>query len=219
MQQADSLKKIDNESNAQREQFDFMFRQVYNYIFTVENLRSKSVISKIEKLFEEDPLKFDPFTVTYDLKKSEKRRQQEQLNRSAEQIYEEELKRQKQIKDQFESLIAKFDINVGLSNDDIPNNVKHCMKAMREGNSFKCYKEGKFFEHETIEEKKRMLTEKYVKRLIKNVEMQQELTLLERLMDKYMDPWAVYDLVIRQLFFIDVVKNQDRRIFSTELLK
>ena len=89
-----------------------MFRTIYNYIFRAESSRLKVVIKKIEALFHKDPLNFDELKIGENFRRREKDRQLELLNKTADQIYEEEVERAKKIKKHLRRIIDKYNIKV-----------------------------------------------------------------------------------------------------------
>lgn len=133
---------------------DQIVRHVYNYIFTVENQRANEMIKKIELLFKDDPLSFDELMVNEHIKRYEKKLEYLRMNKSSDQIYREQKRKARRIKRQFQRIIEKYDIKID-ENVQMPNNMKHQMKAMQDMNSFQSYKDRAFFQDETNRQKKR----------------------------------------------------------------
>lgn len=67
--------------------------EVYQYIYEVEERRIERKVLKVESLFDTNPLEFEDSTVRNRLERQRKEKQMAYLNKSHQQIYEEEMER------------------------------------------------------------------------------------------------------------------------------
>ena len=124
-----------------------LIEQTYQYIYSVEDMRIQRRIHKVEDLFESNPLLFDSETVSAQLSRLKKLKQDADLLKSHLQVYNEKMEEQKRCREFTQFIIEKHNIDTSKP-VEVTNGEKHVMTCNEDYNAYLTYTENRFFERE-----------------------------------------------------------------------
>ena len=178
--------------------------ETYQGIYEQEKKRLEFQVKEVESHFKRNPLKFDDKNIVEEIDKFKKEMNKSYLYKDHIQIHDEEVKFMKKQRAILQRIIRKYKIDL---TEKIPfkKGEKTCQKAKEDYSCFQKFKANKFFDEgfTSAKEKKAVEAERIVNEVIDGQLLQDELVLLGRLIQKYLNPKQIQQAFThrKQTFF------------------